>query len=66
MHESGADVEIIMRPPTVRWLRDNVELRRCLSVQRRLFYPRIDVGPLGLNQIVAHPMLLQANGRGEF
>lgn len=59
LHESGSDVEIIMRTPRVRWLRGNIEFRRRLSVWRRLFYPRTDVGPPGLNQIVARPMLLR-------
>jgi len=59
LHESGADVEIVMRAGYVNWLRRSALLHSDLNPFRRLFYPRTDVGPPGLNQIVARPDLFR-------
>ena len=59
LREAGADVEVIVRAPMVRWLRGKVELRQSLGRLRQVLYPRTDVGPPGLNQIVSRPHLLR-------
>jgi thioredoxin reductase len=55
--ENGAEVELVMRAPEVRWLHGSVHLRSALGVMRRLLYPPTDVGPPGLNQLIARPHL---------
>jgi hypothetical protein len=64
LQESGADVELVMRAPEVRWLRGTVHLRTSLGVIRRLLYPPTDVGPPGLNQLIARPHLFRLLPRG--
>ena len=59
LNESGADVEVIMRAPGIRWLHVNEKLRNRLGPLRPLLYPKTDVGPPGLNLIVARPGLLR-------
>jgi pyridine nucleotide-disulfide oxidoreductase len=60
--EGGAEVELILRQPRVRW---NVErLHKRVSLLRRLLYPPTDVGPPGLNQIVARPALFRLLPQG--
>ncbi|MFB3819068.1 MAG: FAD-dependent oxidoreductase [Candidatus Methylomirabilales bacterium] len=57
--ERGAEVELVVRAPLVRWLGRGDWLRRRHPVIRHLFYPPTDVGPPGLNQIVARPDLFR-------
>jgi FAD-dependent urate hydroxylase len=57
--ENGAEVELVMRAPEVRWLHGSVQFRAGLGVWRRLLYPPTDVGPPGLNQIIARPHLFR-------
>jgi len=59
LREAGAEVEVILRAPKVRWLRGKIELRQRMGFLRQVLYPRTDVGPPGLNQIVARPNLLR-------
>jgi thioredoxin reductase len=56
--ESGAEVEILARAPALRWLRGG-RLRTRLGPLRPLFYPATDVGPPGLNHLMARPLLLR-------
>jgi Pyridine nucleotide-disulphide oxidoreductase len=55
LHEAGAQVELIMRKPQMYWVHANTRLGRF----RQLLYPRTDVGPPGLSQIVARPHLFR-------
>jgi hypothetical protein len=64
MHEAGAEVEVIARQPRVRWLRRGAWLRSHLGRARPLLYPPTDVGPIGLNRIVAMPNLFRRLPRG--
>ena len=64
LHEGGADVEVIVRAPRVRWLRRSAFLHRQRGFVRRLLYPPTDVGPPGLNQIVARPRWFRRLPRG--
>jgi hypothetical protein len=59
LSEGGAEVELLMRRAEVRWLRGSVHFRTKLVVWRRILYPPTDVGPPGLNQIVARPHLFR-------
>ena len=58
--EAGAEVEVIVRRPGVHWLDQRVAwLKSEANPLRRLFYPPTDVGPPGLNWIVATPGLFK-------
>jgi FAD-dependent urate hydroxylase len=65
LHEAGADVEVVVRAPRVRWLGvGGGKVTRSLPNPlrgpiRRLLYRPTDVGPLGLNLIVATPDLFR-------
>ena len=54
LHEGGADVELVMRSSTVRWLRRSAMLHR-FNPLRRLLYHRSDIGPAVLSQLVSRP-----------
>lgn len=56
LSEAGAAVEVISRGP-VRWA--NRRLHETTGPARRLFYPPSDVGPVGLNWVVAFPLLVR-------
>lgn len=55
VHEAGAEVEVIARGP-VLWI--NRSLYDRTGPARRLFYPPTDVGPPGINWLVAFPLLM--------
>jgi cation diffusion facilitator CzcD-associated flavoprotein CzcO len=55
LHEAGADVEVIARGP-INWV--NRKLYHT-GPARRVFYPPTDVGPPGINWIVAFPLLVR-------
>lgn len=64
LKEAGADVAVIARAPSIRWLRRSAFLHGRSGLTRRLLYPPTDVGPPVLNQIVAKPPLFRAFPRG--
>jgi thioredoxin reductase len=51
LKEAGAEPELVARAPRIRWLRPHALPRRI----DRLLYPPTDVGPIGMNWIVAAP-----------
>lgn len=51
LKEAGAETELVARAPRVRWLRE----RNLPARIARLLYPPTDVGPIGMNWIVAAP-----------
>lgn len=59
LREDGAEVEVILRAPRVRWLRHDGWLRCSPKPLRWVFYPPSDVGPPALNWIVALPELFR-------
>lgn len=61
--ESQADVELLVRGPKVRWLRKYTSFLTKVEAIRRLLYPPTDVGPPGLNRIVATPALFKCFSR---
>jgi hypothetical protein len=58
LHEHGADVELVARADQLHWLR-GAQLRGRLGPLRPLVYPSTDVGPPGLNQLVARPVVFR-------
>ena len=58
--EADAEVEVIVRKSDVHWLDQKLAwLKSKANPVRRLFYPPTDVGPPGLNWIVATPGLFR-------
>ncbi len=57
--ERGAEVEMLLRRPCVRWLRKYTSVFSRIGSIRRLMYPPSDVGPPILNRIVAEPELFK-------
>jgi FAD-dependent urate hydroxylase len=56
LHEAGADVELIARGPII-WIKRT--LYGLPGPLKRIFYPPTDVGPPGLNWIIAFPQLVR-------
>ena len=54
LHESGADVEVVVRRDHLNWLHGG-RYHRKLGRYARLVYAPTDVGPMGLSRIVAVP-----------
>jgi FAD-dependent urate hydroxylase len=58
LHEAGADVEVLVRAPFVRWLWRHKWFHTFKPVARMLYAPA-DVGQAGLSQLVARPHLFR-------
>ena len=56
LHEAGAETELIARGPIV-WINRKLYYRTGLA--KRIFYPPSDVGPPGVNWIVAFPLFFR-------
>ncbi len=54
LHEAGATVEVIARGPII-WI--NRKLYDRTGPARHIFYPPSDVGPPGLNWVIAYPQV---------
>ena len=52
MHESAADVEVLVRSPHVIWLRGGT-IHRKLGRATPIFYGPTDVGPIGISRLLA-------------
>ena len=52
---AGATVELLARGENLRWLDRRQWLLQRAGIVRPLLYPRTDVGPIGLNLLVANP-----------
>jgi FAD-dependent urate hydroxylase len=63
MHESGADVLVVVRQDHLTWLHGGVWHRR-LGRATPLLYAPTDVGPMGLSRVVAVPDLFRRLPRG--
>jgi len=55
LSESGAEVEVVVRGPKVRWLHAREILRSPWNPLRKVFFHPTDVGPPLLTQIAARP-----------
>lgn len=51
LHESGADVQVLVRAPRINWLHGG-KYHRMLGPRASLVYAPTDVGPLGLSRVV--------------
>jgi cation diffusion facilitator CzcD-associated flavoprotein CzcO len=58
LHESGADVEVLVRRERLIWLHGG-KYHRMLGRAKVLVYAPTDVGPLGLSRVVAVPELFR-------
>jgi cation diffusion facilitator CzcD-associated flavoprotein CzcO len=58
LHETGADVEVLVRERTVHWL--DFRLQHNLGLLSRLLYAPPDVGPMGVSHLVARPHLYRS------
>lgn len=56
LHEAEATVELIARGPVI-WI--DRSLYRNIGLAKRIFYPPSDVGPPGINWLVAFPLLFR-------
>jgi FAD-dependent urate hydroxylase len=54
LHEGGADVEVIVRRPELRWIGMHGWLHH-LGLISKLLYSKHDVGPVGISRLVAYP-----------
>lgn len=58
--ENGAQVEVIARAPLLRWLNRSSWLHARLPIPiRHILYHPSDIGPPGINQIIAHPFFFR-------
>ncbi len=57
LHEAGADVEVIARIPTLRWIGMHKRLHELGPISKAL-YSKHDIGPIGISRLVAYPKLL--------
>jgi hypothetical protein len=62
--EAGAQVELIGRRESLRWLTSSSWLHARRGPIRKLLYPPTDVGPPGLNQITSRPRLWKSLPEG--
>jgi cation diffusion facilitator CzcD-associated flavoprotein CzcO len=58
LHEAGANVEIIVRNPYLRWIGMHKWLHRLGPISKML-YSRYDVGPIGISRLVAYPNIMK-------
>jgi FAD-dependent urate hydroxylase len=57
LHESGAQVEVIVRESTVRWIGMHSWLHH-MGPLSSMLYSSHDVGPVGISRLVAYPKLV--------
>jgi FAD-dependent urate hydroxylase len=57
LHEGGAQVELIVRRPVLRWIGMHGWLHN-LGIVSRMLYSKHDIGPLGISRLVAYPNFL--------
>jgi hypothetical protein len=58
LHEAGAEVEVIIRAPQLKWLGWKHRIQS-LGPISKIFYSWTDVGPAGISRIVSSPDLLK-------
>ena len=64
LSEAGAEVELIARTPSLRWLTRSSRLHTLPTRVQHALYAPTDVGPPGLSWLVAMPELFQHLPRG--
>lgn len=58
LHEAGADVEIIVKIETLRWIGQHPWLHKLGPVSSML-YSKHDIGPAGISRLVAYPHIVK-------
>ena len=58
LHESGADVEIIMKLEELRWIGQHKWLHQ-LGPISAMMYSKHDIGPAGISRLVAYPQIMR-------
>jgi cation diffusion facilitator CzcD-associated flavoprotein CzcO len=59
LHESGAEVEVIVREPQIFWVQRKFHRHALLKPLARLAYASSDVGPAGLSRLIGMPELFR-------
>lgn len=57
LHEAGAEVELIVRKDSLRWIGRHKWLHQ-MGLISRMLYSEHDVGPVGISRLVAYPRLV--------
>jgi thioredoxin reductase len=57
LHEAGAEVELIVRRPGLRWIGEHNALHH-MGPLTKMLYSRYDIGPIGISRMVAYPNLM--------
>jgi thioredoxin reductase len=57
LHEAGAEVELIVRRDSLRWIGKHKWLHQMGPISK-MFYSEHDVGPIGISRLVAYPRLV--------
>jgi hypothetical protein len=57
LHEGGAQIELIVRRPDLRWIGMHSWLHHLGPISKML-YSKHDVGPLGISRLVAYPNVM--------
>ncbi|MBZ5603495.1 MAG: NAD(P)-binding domain-containing protein [Acidobacteriia bacterium] len=63
LHESGADVEVVMRQPQLRWLHTRPLIEWLMDSPLYPFKAPGKIGPIGLNWLLEHPALFTLPSR---
>jgi hypothetical protein len=57
LHENGADVEVLVRQPLVRWLKNSSWLEALMDLPINPFQAPGKIGPIGINWLIENPRL---------
>jgi thioredoxin reductase len=57
LHENGAQVEVLVRQPLVRWLKNSSWLEALMDLPINPFQAPGKIGPMGINWLIEHPRL---------
>jgi thioredoxin reductase len=64
MREQGAEVEVLMRQPQLRWVNTRPFVEKLMDSKLYPFKAPGRIGPLGLNWLLEHPSLFTMASRG--
>jgi hypothetical protein len=57
LHEAGADVEVLMRQPQLRWLNSRPLIEWLMNCKMNPFKAPGNIGPVGIDWLIEHPAL---------
>jgi FAD-dependent urate hydroxylase len=57
LHENGAEVEVLIRQPLVRWLKNSSWLEAMMDLPINPFKTPGKIGPMGINWLIENPRL---------